>query len=197
MRQINAKSFIAMRIFFITLLIINNLHTMSAQETQDPWSTYMNTSDVHALMAEYLGDFTMEITMSTGEGKPPMVIHLDSHHKMLLGGRFLEMKQSGDMMGMAYEAVTTLGYNTIDKNLSLTTITNMGTGTLAMAGLWENSTKAADVLGVLTNPVSKNTINVRQHFQFVDKDTILIESYDTEGTSAEKKTVEYKLKRKM
>lgn len=37
------------------------------------------------------------------EGKVPSVVRLNSIHMMLLGGRFLEMKQKGIMMGMDYQ----------------------------------------------------------------------------------------------
>lgn len=112
---------------------------------------------------------------------------------MLLGGRFLEMKQQGDMMGMDYQSIITLGYNNTDKTMSLITITNMGTGTLSLSGEWDENSKSATLFGQLTNPVTKNSIAVKQVVAFVDVDTILIESYDKEGDKPEKKTVQYKL----
>jgi hypothetical protein len=114
-------------------------------------------------------------------------------HTMLLGGRFLEMNQQGVMMGMDYQSIMTLGFNNTDKTMALTTITNMGTGTLSLFGTWDEQTKRANLFGQLTNPVTKGVISVRQTVTFVDSDTILIESYDTEGDLSEKKTVTYRL----
>lgn len=127
------------------------------------------------------------------EGNESNVITVNSEHKMLLGGRFLEMKQEGIMMGMDYQSIITMGYNNIDKQISMTTITNMGTGTLCLFGNWEENTNTANLFGQLTNPVTKEIINVRQSVTFVDEDTILIESYDTEGDKPEMKTIQYKL----
>lgn len=165
---------------------------MDAQ-TQDPWTEYMTPSEVHSLLAGYTGSFKMEITMPAGEGKEPVVININSEHSMLLGGRFLEMKQQGNMMGMDYQSIMTIGFNTIDKKMALTTITNMGTGTLSLFGNWDNKTRTADLSGQLMNPVSREIINVRQTIAFIDKTTILIESFDQEGNKPEKKTVQYKL----
>ncbi|MBK9257865.1 MAG: DUF1579 family protein [Saprospiraceae bacterium] len=170
---------------------------MTAQQNTDPWTEYMTPTDIHTLIGQYTGDFDMEIAMSRGEGKNPIVINIPSTHQMILGARFLEMKQKGDMMGMAYESFMTLGFNTIDKKMALTTITNMGTGTLALFGNWDEINKKATLYGSLTNPVSKHNIQVKQIIDFSDSNTLVIESYDTEGEQAEKKTVVYTLKRKI
>ena len=170
----------------IIILLIQSF-IMSAQE-KDPWTVYMTPSSIHEILAQYQGDFQMEIEMN-GLDEP---VIMSSSHKMILGGRFLEMKQTGKMMGMDYESIYTIGFNTIDSTFSMTTITNMGTGTLALHGTWNEENKTATLYGKLTNPVSKQTINVKQTVQLVDKDTILIESYDQEGDQPEKKTVLYK-----
>ena len=125
---------------FILILLIFNWTSMTAQ-TNDPWAEYMTPSDVHSVFAQYVGSFTMEITMSMGEGKEPTIIKIDSENNLLLGGRFLEMKQHGKMMGMDYQSITTIGFNNTDKKFALTTITNMGTGTLSLFGNWDNTNK--------------------------------------------------------
>lgn len=180
--------------YILFLFLFINSTIMNAQNL-DPWVEYMTPSSIHSLMSKYTGSFKMEITMSMGEGNDPAIISVSSEHGMLLGDRFLEMKQQGNMMGMDYQSISTLGYNTIDKKMNLTTITNMGTGTLSLFGEWDEQTKTANLYGQLTNPVSKGVIKVRQTVYFVDDDTILIESYDTEGDKPEKKTVQYKFVR--
>jgi hypothetical protein len=87
----------------------------------------------------------------------------------------------------------TLGYNNTDKKMALTTITNMGTGTLTLFGEWNEKSKSATLFGQLTNPVTKNSINIKQVVTFIDNHTILIESHDREEDKSEKKTVQYKL----
>lgn len=87
---------------------------------------------LHELLSKYEGNFQMEIDMD-GLSEPVM---MNSTHKMILGGRFLELRQKGAMIGMDYESVFTIGFNTIDQTFSMTTITNMGTGTPALQGKW-------------------------------------------------------------
>ncbi len=180
-----------MKYIFLLILIINS--TIMSAQSNDPWGEYMTPSSIHSLFSEYTGSFKMEITMAMGEGNEPSIITVNSEHIMLLGGRFLEMKQHGSMMGMDYQSIFTLGFNNTDKKMALTTITNMGTGTLSLFGEWNEKTKTANLFGQLTNPVTKGVINVRQTVAFIDENTILIESYDQEGDKPEKKTVQYKL----
>ncbi|MBP7645015.1 MAG: DUF1579 family protein [Saprospiraceae bacterium] len=161
-------------------------------QDNDPWTVYMSPAAVHELFAKYTGAFQLEIEMS-GMNEP---IKIGSMHQMILGGRFLELKQKGSMMGMDYEALSTIGFNTIDQTVSMTAITNMGTGTLALQGLWDEQTKTANLRGKLTNPVSKKTMNVRQTIQFADANTILIDNYDQEENHPERKTIQYKFVRK-
>jgi hypothetical protein len=123
-------------------------------------------------------------------------VSIPSTHTMILGGRFLVLKQKGVMMGMDYESIYTIGYNTIAQTFSMTTITNMGTGTLSLQGGWDEKTNTAMLYGQLTNPISEKIINVRQSLVFLDDNTLLIESYDQEGDQPEKKTLQYKWVRK-
>lgn len=62
-----------------------------------------------------------------------------------------------------------------------------------MTGEWSDDSKSAILFGQLTNPDTKNAINVKQVVFFIDNETILIESINQEGDKPEKKTVEYKL----
>lgn len=178
------------KILVVIVLIFNG--TFMHAQTQDPWTEYMTPSDVHTLLSKFVGSFQMEIAMSMGEGKDPTVITVHSDNSMLLGGRFLEMKQKGVMMGMDYQSITTIGFNNTDKKMALTTMTNMGTGTLSLVGEWNEKTKSGTLFGPLTNPVTKDTILVKQIISFINDNTILIESYDKEGEKPEKKTVQYK-----
>lgn len=180
-----------MRRLTLSLILAFLYVGMNAQ--QDPWAVYMTPSDTHSFLGRYAGTFKMEMTMAMGEGPKPTIIVLDSEHRMLLGGRFLEMRQHGSIMGMDYQAIMTLGYNNTDKKMALTTITNLGTGTLSLSGEWNAKSRSAVLLGQLTNPVNKKPVNIKQVVSFLDQDTILIESYDHEGDAPERKTAQYKL----
>jgi hypothetical protein len=175
------------------LILIATFATMNVQaQKQDPWMEYIMPAEVHEMLKTYTGDFTMEITMWMAANQEPQVVTVQSSNKMILGGRFLEMTQTGNMMGMNYNSITTIGFNNSDKSLALTTLTNMGTGILSLTGSWDEKAKVGQLTGKLTNPVTKNPIQVRQTIGFPDNDTILIENYDQEEGTNERKSIQYK-----
>lgn len=155
----------------------------------------MMPAEAHKNLEKYAGKFDVEISMVMNDGAAPVVIMVKSTNKMILGGRFLEMTQMGDMMGMSYQAISTMGFNNTDKNFNLTTITNMGTGTLYVTGPHDPLTNTAELRGILSNPVNEQMIEVRQVFHFLNEDQMMIENFDKEEGSEERKTIEYKFTR--
>lgn len=183
-----------MKLFILaTIMTIASLG-MQAQK-QDPWMEYMMPSAVHEMLGRYTGNFTMEISMWMTASQDPQVVKVKSTNRMILGGRFLEMTQTGKMAGMDYNAITTIGYNNSDKKIALTTITNMGTGILSLTGSWNEKTELIQLTGTMTNPVTKKPIRVRQTVSFPDKDTLLIENFDKEEGAKERKSIQYRFTR--
>ena len=168
---------------------------VSAQ-TGDQWTKYLTPNQIHKMMGEYVGEFNVEISMWMTEGKAPEIINVSSSNKMILGDRFLEMTQSGNMMGMEYSSVSTIGYNTIDESFSLTTLTNMGTGTLYLKGNWDPGNSTAMLKGQTINPIDNKAMEVRQRITFIDKNNLLIENLDTYQGQKERKSIQYRLVRK-
>ena len=69
----------------------------------------------------------------------------------------------------------------------------MGTGILELEG--EGDNKSASLTGQTFDPVTKKPVKVRQKISFIDENNLLIENFDIEGQK-EKKTIEYRFKRK-
>ena len=178
-----------MKNILIFFLILSS--SLFSQEN-DPWSEYMIPGKMHELLAIYEGSFRVEISMWMDESNTPALVTVNAENKMILGRRFLEMKQSGPMMDYNYEAMTTLGFNTISGEFSLSALNNMGTGSLFLEGsAWEPASKTAILKGEMINPVNKQTIHVRQVIRFTDENTLLIENYDRKDGGQERKTIQY------
>ena len=181
------------------LLIAITLFTVSTAcraQTQDPWIIYNTPSEVHNMLGKYNGDFVLDISMWMGNEKEPKVFNIVAVNRMILEGRFLEIAQAGNMGDAPYKALTTIGYNTSSKKFYLTSLTNMGTGILYLEGNGDQNARVANVTGEMFDPESKKPIKVRQKLSFIDDNNLLIENFDTSTGKQEKKTVEYRFKRK-
>jgi hypothetical protein len=82
-----------------TLLITSLLLLfLNLKAQNDPWTDYMMPSHVHTMLEQYVGSFSMIISMSMEKDKDPVIITVNSENSMILGGRFLQIKQQGNMM---------------------------------------------------------------------------------------------------
>jgi len=183
-----------MRIFVLAFSLFIVQPALFSQ-TQDPWIIYNTPSEVHNMLGKYNGDFVLDVSMWMDTSTTPVVFNLLAVNRMILEGRFLEIAQSGNMGNEVYKGLTTIGYNTSSKEYDLITITNMGTGILTLTGKGEDL-KTANLTGEIFDPVKKKPIKVRQKISFIDPNNLLIENFDTYDGKKEKKTVEYRFKRK-
>ena len=98
-----------MKQLLTTLFIFLSVTTGKAQKP-DPWITYMMPDEIHKMLEDYSGSFDLEISMWMGEGEKPAVVQISTMNKMILGGRFLEITQTGNMMGTDYYSIVTIGF---------------------------------------------------------------------------------------
>jgi len=181
-----------MRFITITAFCILCCNTIIAQ-TPDPWTVYNTPSEIHNMLGKYNGDFVLDISIWTDVAKEPKVYNLLAVNQMILEGRFLEIAAAGKMGEENYKTLTTIGYNTSSKNYVLTSLSNKGTGILALEGAGDN--KSANLTGQVFDPVTKKPVKVRQKISFIDENNLLIENFDIDGQK-EKKTIEYRFRRK-
>lgn len=160
----------------------------------DPWMNYVTPGEFHELLKRYTGKWDMEISMWVKPGQP-QVVKVHSTNNMELGGRFLQLKQNGTLLGMPYESATTIGYNTASEKVELTSVSNMGTGLLYLSGTWDKNTRKAVLSGQMANPTGGDNIQVRQVITFASG-FLLIENFDKNGSAPERKSMQYKFTRK-
>lgn len=131
----------------------------------------MSPGEVQKFMAESVGEWTATMKMYMDPTQPPMETTTKIKEEMILGGRYLVGRYSGNMMGMPFEGISTMGYdNGINKFYS-SWIDNMGTGMTLMEGYWKVPNKVIEFYGVSQDPMEGKEIIMRQTIEFVDADT--------------------------
>lgn len=81
----------------------------------------------HKALAESVGSWTANSKMYMEPGKPPMESSGTEKVEPVLGGRFIQMKFSGNMMGKPFEGMGMEGYDNIKKKWVMTWADSMGT----------------------------------------------------------------------
>jgi hypothetical protein len=183
-------------LFLLAVSAVLTCQTLKAQNTGAPdqnWMAAITPGPFHQKLAQLQGDFTSETTVWMMPDNP-MKASGDCTNKMIMSGRYLESKYNGNMMGMPFEGLGTLGYDNISKSFVNTWIDNLGTGIMVLTGKM-TSDDVLELKGQITDPMSGKVQSIRQTLKWVDATHHTIEMFaDINGK--EMKTMEIKLTKK-
>ncbi|RYZ21175.1 MAG: DUF1579 domain-containing protein [Chitinophagaceae bacterium] len=160
------------------------------------WMAYSEPGAEQKALAEASGRWDAEITMCMAPGTPEQKTTTVVDNKMVLGGRYQMSSHKGNMMGMAFEGISTVGYDNHKKQYQSTWIDNMGTGIMVMNGTWDEATKTINFSGKMMNPGTKAEEDVRETFTIIDKDHQLMQMYAKGPDGKEFKTMQIHYTRK-
>jgi len=80
-------------------------------------------------------------------------------------------------MGMETEGIFTMGYDNATQEFTAIWIDNIGTGTAVARGRYDESTNSITLNGTMVDPMSKQEMNFREVYKFLDNDHHLLEMY--------------------
>ncbi len=158
------------------------------------WMTYMTPGAMHEILARLNGDWNEEVTMWMAPGAEPQKSTSKCTNSMIMGGRYQESKHFGNMGGMPFEGISTVGYDNQKKVFVSTWIDNMGTGISYTEGKWNDATKSITFTGKMVDPMLGKEVAIREVFKIVDDTHHEMEMYETKN-GKEFKTMEIKFSR--
>lgn len=172
-------------LFRLTLLLVP-LTGLQAQTSQG-----QSLSETHRFLAAYEGTWTEEVSVYEADnaGKFTLTAVINT----ILGGRFLQCSQTGEMNAFDFEGLITLGYNDSSGIFTFYQIGTETTLTLVTEGHWKEPGRSIS-LEEITNPEDKRR-RLRQVITFEDHDNIRIENFITDANGASIKNKEYHLSR--
>lgn len=130
-----------------------------------------------AMLAKADGNWKAEVTMWMDPAAPPMKSTGTMTNKMILGGRYQQSNFKGDMMGMPFEGVGTVGYDKARKVWVSTWVDNMSTAIMTMEGTWDDATKTATYTGKMLCPGNGKMCEMKQTVRDIDDKTQVMEMY--------------------
>jgi hypothetical protein len=160
------------------------------------WEMCMTPGKEHAMLAKSNGTWTTEVTTWMDPGKPPMKSKGTSVNKMIMGGRYQESTNTGNMMGMPFEGKGITGYDNAKKVFVSTWVDNMGTGIMTLEGPWDEASKSITLKGKTMDPMTMRETSLKEVVKIVDDNNQLMEMYGPGPDGKEVKTMEIKFTRK-
>ena len=147
------------------------------EEIAKAWSAYATPGEPHARLAKLAGKWTTKTKSWTEPGKPPEETTGTCDFRMVLGGRYLEQRFEGSMMGQPYSGVGYTGYDNVKKKHEASWIDTAGTGMLVMTGSQDKAGKKTVYTGSMIDPATGKPVAIRSVDTVVDADNILFEMW--------------------
>jgi hypothetical protein len=94
---------------------------------------------------------------------------------MILGGRYLVEKYTGDFMGMPFEGIGTMGYDNVRKMYVSSWVDNMSTGIMTATGSCDGKGMWT-MTGEMADPTTGTMMAMKSTLKFVDDNTFVLES---------------------
>lgn len=180
-------------IFILIALFTVIVFTGSSSAQDDnmkKWMDYMTPGEMQKMLSKGVGTWTMKTSWWMAPGAEAMVSEATAVSEMILGGRYLQSKVSGTMMGMPFEGISVEGYDNAAKLFVNSWIDNMGTGMMFMTGKWDETAKQINYTGKMVDPISSNWVDVRQVVTYNADGTVKMEMYGPAADGKEYKTME-------
>src|ERR1700693_2692208 len=95
----------------------------------------------HKRLDVLVGSWTAKASMWMDPSKPPQMTEGTSEQKWVLGGRFLEQRFEGQMMGGPFSGLGYTGYDNYKKQYLSTWMDTLGTATLVLTGTFDKAGK--------------------------------------------------------
>ncbi|HEU4365842.1 MAG TPA: DUF1579 domain-containing protein [Candidatus Krumholzibacteria bacterium] len=157
------------------------------------WMAAATPGEHHEHLKKLAGNFDYTMKSWMDPSAPPMETTGKRTAHLLLGGRYLEEKITGDFMGTTFEGIGTLGYDNVGKQYVGTWIDNMSTGIMASHGTcgkdgWEMTGESLD-------PQTGKLVKSRHKLTMPDENTLFMEMWMPGPDGKEYKWMEMTCKR--
>lgn len=135
----------------------------------------------HDILAKMAGDWVVNGKMWRPPSTEAMLMKPGTEHaEMILGGRYLQSVNQGEMMGMPFEGHGMMGFDNFRKEYQMTWVDNMGTTISTAAGTADPTGKVITLMGKMDEPsTGEKDKDVKYVYTFKDDKTVVLEMYDS------------------
>jgi len=173
------------------MLVVFSSSALKAQdqETMKRWMEYMTPGEQHTAMAKSAGDWKYTSKMWMDPAQEPTVMDGKAKFDTVYGGRYLQSKVSGTMMGMPFEGTALTGYNNATKKYFNVWYDNMGTGLMMTEGT-SDASGMITMTGSMFDPTTGKNFALRETWKMDSDNKMTMEMYSTPEGGTEKKDME-------
>jgi hypothetical protein len=125
--------------------------------------------DAHKKLDGMVGKWDAKVTMWPMPGMDPMTSTGTSESRWVMGGRYIEQRFSGNVMGMTFDGMGHTGYDNVKKQYFSTWMDSMSTGMMMSTGTMDDD-KSFTFTGTMADPMTGKDCTVISKVRVVDAD---------------------------
>ena len=142
------------------------------EQMMKAWTAYMTPGEAHGRLAKLAGSWTTKTKSWTDPAQPPEETTGTCEFRSVLGGRYLEQRFEGTMMGQPFSGIGFTGYDNVKRKYESFWIDSAGTGMMVMTGAPDPSGKKTVYTGSMLDPLTKKAVAMKAIDTKVDDDTV-------------------------
>ena len=169
---------------------------MDEKAMMELWQKMSTPGEGHKRLDAFVGSWTTKNTMWMEPGKPPEVTEGTADQKWVLGGRYLEQRYEGTMMGQPFSGIGYTGFDNGTKKYEATWMDTTGTAILFMKGTFDKAGKILTSTGQMNDFVTGKPMTMRNKTTIVSPDEILFELFGPGPDGKEVRMMEIRYTRK-
>jgi len=178
-------------VLFILFVNINS-YAQNDSAAQKATMDYMSPGTMHQLLAKGAGEWTAKVKLWNTPGSEPIISESSVKGEMILGGRYLQEKHTGDFMGMPYEGLSITAYDNGKKVFLASLFDNFGTGIMNMEGKYDEAVKTFTFTGKTYDPTKNADVSFKQTIKYLSENKKIMEMYII-NNGQEFKMMEYEM----
>ncbi len=157
---------------------------------KDYMEKYGTPGEHHEHLKATVGRWSTVTKMWPAPGAPPEETKGSAVHKMVLGGRFIEVSYKGAFFGQPFEGSGRAGYDRYKKKYVDTWGDSMGTMIMVSEGQCSEGGKVRTMTAAYDDPFTGLPTKMRSVYTMQDADHFLLEMYTKAGDAPEYKMME-------
>ena len=140
------------------------------QAMMDMWLKMSTPGAPHEGLAKSVGTWDAKVKMWMDPAAPPEESTGTSVNTMILGGRWLEQRYTGSMMGQPFEGVGYTGYDNYKKEYVGTWMDTSSTAPMMTTGQMAADGKSATFTGTMDDFMTGKACQMKEVLTFTDAD---------------------------
>lgn len=185
-------------VFFMMTMLLFMAPCFARQENAaqiEMMEKLMKPGEFHEHLKQFVGTWTADAKIWMEPNTPPVVSKGQATFKLIFDGRFLYGDFMGEFMGAPFKGINIMGYDNGKKEFFSIWIDNSSTGLLSSTGSYDAKTKKYRFLSEMFDPVSGQTLEMREEAYFTSPDEYISVTYAKPKDGEEFKNMEMKYTR--